>query len=64
MSSESCPVLGGAIPTLEKFMMQWEALATTAPHVTPFIKGGLEQAWEYHCRMGQTHAYIIVMCKS
>jgi len=64
MSSESCPVLGGAIPAFKKFMMQWEALATTAPHVAPFIKARLERAWEYHCHMGQTCAYIMVMCKS
>jgi len=63
MSSESHPVLGGAVPAFENFMMQWEALAINVPHIEPFIKVGLSWAREYYQRMGQTRAYVIAMCK-
>ena len=63
MSSESRPTLGGAIPAFEKFMMEWEALATNVPHIVPFVSVGLGWAQEYYQQMGQTHAYVIAMCK-
>ncbi|KAF8129616.1 hypothetical protein EV363DRAFT_1168993 [Boletus edulis] len=40
--------------------MQWEGLATNAPHCAPYIKAGLDWAQEYYQRMGQTRAYITV----
>ncbi|KIM60351.1 hypothetical protein SCLCIDRAFT_52033, partial [Scleroderma citrinum Foug A] len=61
MSSESCPTLGGAIPAFEKFMMEWEALATNVPHIVPFVSVGLGWAREYYQWMGQTCAYVIAM---
>lgn len=64
MSSESMPVLSGAIPAFEMLMLQWETLATNAPQCAPYIKVGLEWAQEYYQRMGQTPAYMIAMCKS
>lgn len=64
MSSESLPVLGGALPSFELLMIQWESLATNAPQCAPYLKVGLEWARDYYQRMGQTHAYVVAMCKS
>jgi len=47
MSSESTPVLDGALPSFEMFIMQWESLAINTPHCTPYIKVGLEWAQDH-----------------
>ncbi|KAG9310337.1 hypothetical protein JVU11DRAFT_9467 [Chiua virens] len=63
MLSESTPILGGAIPSFKTLMVQWEVLATNVPQCAPFINIGLEWAEMYYQHMGQTHAYVIAMCK-
>jgi hypothetical protein len=37
LSSESTPVLSGAIPTFESFMMKWEIISRDSPHLVQFI---------------------------
>lgn len=64
MLSESTPVLGWVIPTYELLVIQWEFLDQRAPHCAPFIKVRLEWARKYYKHMGQTHAYVVAMCKS
>ncbi|KAF8137053.1 ribonuclease H-like domain-containing protein [Boletus edulis] len=61
MSSESMPILGGAIPAFKLLMIQWDALCIKAPHCAPFVKVGLDWAQKYYERMGQTRAYVIAM---
>jgi hypothetical protein len=63
MSSESTPVLSGAVPAFEVFMAQWKSLSEAIPHCAPFTKVGLEWAETYYKRMGRTRAYAVAMCK-
>lgn len=63
MSSESIPVLSGAIPAFEMFMTRWERLKKEKPHLAPFINKGLDSAYKYYDRMDRTQGYIIAMCK-
>ncbi|KAF8266727.1 hypothetical protein EI94DRAFT_1584030, partial [Lactarius quietus] len=47
MSSESTPVLSGAIPSFEMFMTSWENLAERNSHLQPLIQPGLDVAYKY-----------------
>lgn len=64
MSSESTPILSGAIPSFELFMTSWENLAEMHPRLEKWISIGLEYASTYYGRMDRTRSYIISMCKS
>ena len=63
MSSESNPILAGAIPCFEMFMTTWEKLAALHPNLAPWIKTGLDWATSYYSRMDHTNAYIVSMRK-
>jgi hypothetical protein len=65
MSSESMPVLSGAIPAFESFMTMWEEGVRVTEKVTRnWVDAGLYWAREYYNRMDLMQAYIIAMCKS
>jgi hypothetical protein len=64
MSSESTPILSGAIPSFELFMTSWERLADMHPKLERWIKIGLDYATVYYGRMDRTSSYIISMRKS
>jgi hypothetical protein len=61
MSSESTPILAGAIPSFEMFMTKWEMLAEKFPRLEKWISIGLTWATKYYGRMDRTNAYIISM---
>jgi hypothetical protein len=63
MSSETTPVLSGAIPAFEMFMSTWEDLAEQHPRLLPWIDIGMDKAKEYYGRMDHTAAYIMLMCE-
>jgi hypothetical protein len=63
MSSESLPVLSGAIPAHEMFMTKWEFIRDNVEDASEWAKVGLFWATEYYCRMDLTTAYVIAMCK-
>jgi hypothetical protein len=63
MSSESTPVLSGAVPVFQGMVTQWKKLAATAPHCAPFIESGLRAAMKYTGRMDNTMAYAVAMCQ-
>jgi hypothetical protein len=63
MSSESTPILSGAIPAFEMFMTKWELVMEKNDKLKKYIKPGLECAYKYYGRMDRTNAYIISMCK-
>jgi len=63
MSGESTPILCGAIPSFEMFMMSWEGLLERHPNLSKYIEPGLEWASKYYGHMDHTRAYIITMCK-
>ena len=64
MAKEKMPVLTGAIPSLECFMMKWEKLAQEQPNLAPAIKHGLSIAYKYYSHMDKTKAYVVAMCES
>jgi hypothetical protein len=63
MSSESTPMMSGAIPAYEQFMTVWEAIRNTCdqPAMKSWVQVGLDRATEYYNRMDHTRAYIIAM---
>jgi len=61
MSGKTTPVLYGAIPTFEEFMMAWEGLKKGNAHLVKYIEPGLDLACKYYTRMDDTRAYIITM---
>jgi hypothetical protein len=63
MSSESTPILSGAIPAFEMFMTKWEVVMEKNDKLEKYIKPGLECAYNYYGRMDRTRAYIIAMRK-
>ncbi|HEX3640560.1 MAG TPA: hypothetical protein VHV10_04665 [Ktedonobacteraceae bacterium] len=63
MSSESTPVLSGAIPAHELFMSRWEFIRDTVADTSDWVNVGLRWATEYYCRMDYTTSYIVSMCK-
>jgi hypothetical protein len=65
MSKEKTPVLAGAVPSLERFMSNWERLAAIPDnkHLAPAIERGLSFAKKYYKRMDDTDAYVIAMCE-
>lgn len=63
MSKEKNPVLAGAIPTIERFMTNWERLAVKQPRLAPAIRAGLKVANKYYRKMDDTQAYVVAMCK-
>lgn len=63
MSKEKTPVLAGVIPTFERFMTSWEALAKKNPNLRDAINIGLSFATKYYKKMDATKAYIIAMCE-
>jgi hypothetical protein len=64
MSSESMPVLSGAVPSFEIFMTRWEKLRTAYPRLKLWIDVGLEWATKYYNRMDDTDAYVVAMRES
>jgi hypothetical protein len=63
MSTESMPVLSGAVPSFELFMTKWENLRTRYPELKPWVDVGLHWAKKYYTRMGDTDAYVVAMCE-
>ena len=61
MSSESTPILYGAIPSFEMFMTSWEKLLRTHKNLKKYIDPGLQWAYMYYSRMDNTWAYIVTM---
>lgn len=61
MSSESTPVLCGAIATFELLMTSWERLAAVYPQVKRWTDIGLFWARKYYKRMDHTNAYIVTL---
>jgi hypothetical protein len=61
MSSESTPVLCGAIASFELLMTTWEKLGATYSEVKHWTDIGLFWARKYYKRMDDTHAYIITL---
>jgi hypothetical protein len=62
MSSESTPILSGAIPAFEMFMTKWESFLKIGT-LKPYVKPALECAYGYYGRMDRTRAYVVSMCK-
>ncbi|KAF8260763.1 ribonuclease H-like domain-containing protein, partial [Lactarius quietus] len=61
MCKESTPILSSAIPSLERFMMDWEQLAQKNSVLKPFVDPGLAVMYQYYSWMDETKAYIIAM---
>ena len=61
MSSESTPILCGAIPSFEMFMTLWEKLLRTHKNLKKYIDPGLQWAYMYYSHMDNTRAYIVTM---
>ena len=64
MSGETTPILAGAIPAFELFMMQWKDLGKKHSTLAPWINIGLKYATKYYGRMDRTRSYIIAMGES
>jgi hypothetical protein len=61
MSSESTPVLCGAIASFELLMTKWERLGEEHPELQYWTQIGLHWARKYYKRMDDTDAYVIAM---
>jgi len=61
MSSESTPVLCGAIASFELLMTKWERLGEEHPELQYWTQIGLAWARKYYKRMDDTDAYVIAM---
>jgi hypothetical protein len=64
MSSESTPVLCGAIASFELLMTKWERLGEEHPGLQYWTRIGLRWARKYYKRMDDTDAYVIAMSRS
>jgi hypothetical protein len=62
MSSESTPLLSGAVPTFQDIIILWRKNAREAPYLAPFIEIGLAWTDRYTDRMDKTMAYAVAMC--
>jgi hypothetical protein len=67
MSSENTPILAGAIPVFELFIVSWKAMLKDADlqseNIGKFLQPGLTIAEKYYNKMADTDAYIISMCE-
>jgi hypothetical protein len=63
MSSDSTPILSGAIPAFEMFMTAWERFRDTHKETKIWVDVGLFWAGKYYNRMDSTQAYIMAMCE-
>jgi hypothetical protein len=63
MSSESTPILSGAIPAFEMFMTRWEKIIQQHPRLERLVRPGLDWTYKYYDRMDRTRAYFIAMCQ-
>ena len=63
MSSESMPILSGAISSFELFMTRWENIIQDHPRLEKYIKPSLDWAYLYYGCMDRTRAHIISMHK-
>lgn len=63
MSSETMPVLSGAVPEFEIFMSMWERVCVDEKDTKKWVDVGLYWAKLYYNRMDLTQAYIIAMCE-
>jgi hypothetical protein len=61
MSSESTPILSGAIPAFETFMTQWERIREHHVETRHWVDVGLSWAATYYSRMDLTQAYVVAM---
>lgn len=64
MSHESTPVLSYAISSFEKLLVEWETTGKKFETLRPWTDIGERWATKYYCRMDDTDAYVIAMCKS
>lgn len=63
MSSDSTPILSGAIPAFEIFMTAWERIREKHKETKNWVDVGLTWATKYYDRMDCTQAYIMAMCE-
>ncbi len=63
MSSDSNPILAGAIPAFEMFMTSWERLGDKHTQLKRWVDIGLKWASTYYSRMDNTRAYVVAMGK-
>jgi len=63
MSAEQTPILSGAIPSFETFMMAWEQLGKKHPWLARWTDIGMEWAKKYYTKMDKTDAYVIAICE-
>ncbi|EDR00032.1 uncharacterized protein LACBIDRAFT_334520 [Laccaria bicolor S238N-H82] len=61
MSKERTPVLSGAIPAFEMFMMAWEQLGRDHPRLARWTDISIQWATTYYKKMDDSPAYIIAM---
>jgi hypothetical protein len=64
MSSESMPVLCGAIASFELLMTKWEQLGEEHPELKYWTQISLHWAQKYYKQMDDTDAYVITMSRS
>jgi len=62
MSSESTPLLSGAVPIFQELVMGWKDIIQKAPHFVPVIVLDMYWTSEYTDRMDKTMAYAVTMC--
>lgn len=62
MSSESTPLLSGAVPAFQDIISLWRKNTGEAPYLAPFIEIGLAWTDRYTNRMDKTMAYAVAMC--
>lgn len=60
MSSESTPVLSGAITSFEQLMTEWEQYGKH-DELKVWTEIGLKSAKKYYKRMDDTDAYVVTM---
>ncbi|TFK59805.1 hypothetical protein BDN72DRAFT_780245 [Pluteus cervinus] len=63
LCSERTPSLSFALPNFEWLVTSWERLAAAHPHLEPFLRPGLDSAYQYYRKMNDNPAYVIAMCK-
>ena len=63
MSSESMPVLCGAVTSFELLMTKWERLGEEHQELQYWTQISLAWAQKYYKRMDNTDAYVITMCE-
>ena len=63
MSTESMPVMCGAIASFELLMTKWERLGKEHPQLWYGTQIGLRWVKKYYKQMDDTNAYAITMSK-